>query len=205
MPGMRTPALLPHSGSARGSVSLSNIVLWLLRLFHDVHRPVPIHTKRKAERGKLRIVELRPSGQGKVAMSNILIGTASWTDKSLIASGRFYPAKCNSPEERLRYYASQFPLVEVDSSYYAMPKPEVAQLWAERTAPTFTFNIKAFPLLTGHQTPPAALPKDVAEALGPVEKRNLYYKDLPREITDELWRPYREGIEPLQRAGQMAS
>ena len=61
-------------------------------------------------------------------MSNILIGTASWTDKSLIASGRFYPPKCNTPEERLRYYASQFPLVEVDSSYYALPKPEVAEL-----------------------------------------------------------------------------
>jgi uncharacterized protein DUF72 len=38
----------------------------------------------------------------------------------LIASGRFYPPKCNTPEERLRYCASQFPLVEVDSSYYAM-------------------------------------------------------------------------------------
>src|SRR5256712_6800780 len=138
-------------------------------------------------------------------MSDILIGTASWTDKSLIASGRFYPAKCNSPEERLRYYASQFPLVEVDSSYYAMPKPEVAQLWAERTPPTFTFNIKAFRLFTGHQTSPAALPKDVAEALGPVEKRNLYYKDLPREITDELWRQYRERIEPLKRSGKLTA
>jgi len=68
-------------------------------------------------------------------MSNILIGTASWTDKSLITSGRFYPPKCSTPEDRLRYYSSQFPLVEVDSSYYAMPKPEVAQLWAERTPP----------------------------------------------------------------------
>ena len=48
-------------------------------------------------------------------MGKILIGTASWTDKSLITSGRFYPPKCNSPEERLRYYASQFPLFEVDS------------------------------------------------------------------------------------------
>ena len=70
-------------------------------------------------------------------MSSILIGTASWTDKSLIASGRFYPPKRNTPEERLRYYSSQFPLVEVDSSYYALPKPEVAELWAKRTPPDF--------------------------------------------------------------------
>jgi uncharacterized protein YecE (DUF72 family) len=137
-------------------------------------------------------------------MSNILIGTASWTDKSLIASRRFYPPKVNTPEERLRYYASQFPLVEVDSSYYALPKPEVAELWAKRTPPDFTFNIKAFRLFTGHQTSPAALPTDIAEAFGPVEKKNLYYKDLPRELTDEMWRQYREGIEPLRRSGKLA-
>src|SRR5260370_29398318 len=86
-----------------------------------------------------------------------------------------------------------------------MAKPEVAQLWVERTPPTFTFNIKAFRLFTGHQTSAAALPKEVAEALGPVEKRNLYYKDLPREITDEMWRQYREGIEPLKRSGKLAA
>ncbi|TMH01781.1 MAG: DUF72 domain-containing protein [Betaproteobacteria bacterium] len=138
-------------------------------------------------------------------MGRILVGTASWTDKTLIASGRFYPPKCNSPEDRLRYYASQFPMVEVDSSYYAMPTPEVAHLWAERTPPGFLFNIKAFRLFTGHQTSPAVLPKDVAAALGPIGKKNVYYKDLPREITDEMWRLYREGIAPLQRAGKLVA
>ena len=53
------------------------------------------------------------------------------------------------PEERLRYYASQFPLVEVDSSYYAMPKPEVAELWAKRTPPDFTFNITGIQFKNG--------------------------------------------------------
>ncbi|HEY1458787.1 MAG TPA: DUF72 domain-containing protein [Casimicrobiaceae bacterium] len=138
-------------------------------------------------------------------MSRILIGTASWTDKSLIASGRFYPPKCNSPEDRLRYYASQFPLVEIDSSYYAMPAPQVAQLWAERTPPDFTFNIKAFRLFTGHQTSPGALPKDLAEALGPVKGRHLYYKDLPAEITAEMWMRFREGIAPLRLSGKLAA
>ena len=137
--------------------------------------------------------------------SKILIGTASWTDKSLIASGRFYPAKCSTPEARLRYYSSQFPLVEVDSSYYAMPSPQVAQLWAERTPPDFTFNIKAFRLFTGHQTSPAALPKDVALALGPVPTRNVYYKDVPKELTDELWRQFREALVPLTHAGKLAA
>ncbi|SRR6266478_10219858 len=91
---------------------------------------------------------------------------------SLIASGRFYPPKSNTPEDRLCYYASRFPLVEVDSSYYAMPKPEVAQLWTERTPQDFTFNMKAFRLFTGDQTSTAALPKDIAAPPAPVSVTN---------------------------------
>jgi len=123
-------------------------------------------------------------------MNRILVGTASSTDKSLIASGRCYPPKCNPPEDRLRYYESQFPLVEVDSSYCAMPAPQVAQLWAERTPPGFKFNVKALRLFTGHQTSPAASPKDIATTLGPQAKKNVYYKDLPPELTDEMLRRY---------------
>ena len=66
-----------------------------------------------------------------------LVGTASWTDKTLIDCGRFYPADCKTPEARLRFYASNFPLVEVDSSYYAIPVPATAQLWVERTPDDF--------------------------------------------------------------------
>ena len=85
-------------------------------------------------------------------MTRILIGSASWTDKTLLECGRFYPADCKTAEARLRFYASQFPLVEVDSSYYAIPVPQTAQLWAERTPSNFVFNVKAFRLFTGHQT-----------------------------------------------------
>ena len=65
-------------------------------------------------------------------MPRILVGTASWTDQSLIKTGRFYPKGYTSAEERLRYYARQFPMVEVDSSYYAMPSARNSELWAER-------------------------------------------------------------------------
>ena len=34
----------------------------------------------------------------------IQVGTASWTDKSLIASKRFYPRGWNTAEARLKYY-----------------------------------------------------------------------------------------------------
>src|SRR5262245_54258184 len=138
-------------------------------------------------------------------MSDIRIGTASWTDKSLIDSGRFYPREAKSAEARLRYYAAQFPIVEVDSSYYAMPSPEVSRLWAERTPEDFLFNVKAFRLFTGHQTAPAALPKDVREALGPIDKKNVYYKDVPGQIRAEVWSRFREAIEPLRMAGKLGA
>lgn len=137
---------------------------------------------------------------------NIQIGTASWTDKSLIASKRFYPKGCTSPEDRLRFYARVFPVVEVDSRYYALPSHSNAEKWVERTPDNFTFNIKAFRIFTGHQTPKEALPKDIAHALAAHfnAKRNLYYKDTPEEVRDELWRRYEDGIRPLHEAGKLA-
>lgn len=95
----------------------------------------------------------------------IATGTASWTDPTLIASKRFYPSGCTSAEARLRFYATQFPLVEVDSSYYAMPSASNSVLWAERPPAHFTFNIRAFRLFTGHQTDRAKLPTDIQAAL----------------------------------------
>jgi len=133
----------------------------------------------------------------------ILVGTASWTDKTLIACGRFYPKDAKTAEARLRYYASQFPLVEVDSSYYAMPAPATAQLWAERTPSGFTMNVKAFRLFTGHQTSPEVLHRDIQQALPVSDKGKLHYKDMPAEIRDELWRRFKEALAPLRAAGKL--
>ena len=91
---------------------------------------------------------------------SVLVGTCSWTDKTLIACKRFYPPGCSTAEARLRFYASQFPLVEVDSSYYAMPSVDNSMRWVERTPADFVFNIKAFRLLTNHPTQLLMLPKD---------------------------------------------
>ncbi len=138
-------------------------------------------------------------------MDNFRVGTASWTDKSLIDCGRFYPRKTMSAEDRLRFYASQFPLVEVDSSYYAIPSPSNAQLWAERTPEGFEFNVKAFRLFTGHQTPPNVLHKDIQQALGPRPPQVLYYRQLPPEIRDELWRRFLQALAPLREAGKLTA
>ena len=139
-------------------------------------------------------------------MGNILIGSASWTDKTLIDCGRFYPPQAKSAEARLRYYASQFPIVEVDSSYYGMPTPSNAQLWVERTPDDFVFNVKAFRLFTGHQTSPTVLHKDIRLALGgEAAPKVMYYRNTPPEIRDELWRRFSEALEPLRQAGKLGA
>jgi uncharacterized protein YecE (DUF72 family) len=138
-------------------------------------------------------------------MGEILVGTCSWTDRTLIESGRFYPTSARSAEARLQYYASQFPIVEVDSSYYALPSERTSTLWIERTAARFLFDIKAFRVFTQHSTPLSALPKDVREAIPAAlkEKTNLYSRDLPGELIDELWNRFERALLPLDSAGKL--
>ena len=70
------------------------------------------------------------------ARMKVLVGTASWSSKSLVASKKFYPKEASTPEGCLRFDATQLPLVEVDTSYYAIPLAQTAQAWADRTPAT---------------------------------------------------------------------
>ncbi|HEX3713284.1 MAG TPA: DUF72 domain-containing protein [Trebonia sp.] len=137
-------------------------------------------------------------------MGEIRVGTAGWTDKSLIEAG-WYPAGSGNPEKRLRYYATQFPLVEVDSAYYALPSEQTATAWAERTPDGFTFNIKAFSLFTQHPTPVKALPTDLREAAGKAGKQRVYLKDVDPEVTGQAWDRFLAALEPLRSAGKLGA
>lgn len=107
--------------------------------------------------------------------AQIHCGTCGWTDRTLIQSG-FYPAEVKSATDRLGYYAQQFSLVEVDSTYYAPPSRRNCELWAERTPAGFTFNIKAYGLLTHHAVDIRTLPQSVRAALpaAALGKRRVY-------------------------------
>ena len=138
-------------------------------------------------------------------MGDILIGTCSWTDPTLIESGRFYPSPSLSAEARLRYYASQFPIVEVDSPYYALPSERTSGLWVKRTGDNFIFDIKAFRLFTQHPTSPASLPRDIRQALPPKigDKNSLYYRDLPEDLLQETWHRFQQALLPLDSSGKL--
>jgi uncharacterized protein YecE (DUF72 family) len=138
-------------------------------------------------------------------MGEVLAGTASWTDPTLLKSGRFYPPEAKTPEQRLRFYASQFPVVELDSSFYALPSFSNSVLWAARTPEHFVFDIKLFRVFTLHQTPLKSLPEDLREEVKGLANKagNIYYRDLPAQVKDDLWRRFLEGLSPLKAAGKL--
>jgi uncharacterized protein YecE (DUF72 family) len=140
------------------------------------------------------------AGRGGLdGVGEIRVGTASWTDKTLLASG-WYPASANTAEKRLAYYARKFPLVEVDATYYAPPAEQTAALWAQRTPAGFTFNIKAFSLLTGHPSKVSALPTDLRPD---TDKKNVYPKDLPAQDYEDLWSRFLSALDPLVAADKL--
>jgi uncharacterized protein YecE (DUF72 family) len=134
-------------------------------------------------------------------VGRILVGTASWTDKTLLASG-WYPDDADTAERRLAYYAAQFPLVEVDATYYTPPNERNSELWSARTPDGFTFDVKAYGLLTQHPVRTASLYKDLRPQ---TDKKNLYLKDLDDAVVDEVWERFLSALEPLHRSGRLGS
>ncbi|GAC1699370.1 MAG: DUF72 domain-containing protein [Candidatus Limnocylindrales bacterium] len=139
--------------------------------------------------------------------TTIRTGTCSWTDPTLIASGWYPEGIAKKAEGRLRYYAQRFDLVENDASYYALPDPKQAAVWAGRTPSGFTMDFKAFATMTTHPTDPGRLPKDVraelpAEALA---KPRLYPKDFPPAVRDDLFARFWVALEPLRSAGKLGA
>lgn len=135
------------------------------------------------------------------------VGCASWLDRSLIESRRFYPRPHMSPEARLRFYARFFDCVEVNATYYALPSPRNAQLWAARTPPGFLFHMKAYSLMTGHHPRADTLPADLAVMLSegaPRGRRGEVDRDaFPPRALDRCFELFRAGAAPLAEAGKL--
>lgn len=139
------------------------------------------------------------------AAHEIRVGTASWTDPTMVRGGVFYPRGTSTAEQRLRYYADEFSVVEVDSSYYSLPERANAHLWAERTPAQFSFHVKAHALMTGQPTEVARLPEDFVVLLpaSVARQKKIYAKDLPTELNDALWTHFVDALSPLHEAGKL--
>ena len=111
----------------------------------------------------------------------IAVGTCNWADHT-----DFYPEELEHgrrQRDKLTYYASIFPIVEIDTTFYGIPRPQVVEGWVERTPDDFRFNIKAYRSLTGHER----------------EDR------IPRRPTLEEERDFMAALMPLRSSGKLVA
>jgi uncharacterized protein YecE (DUF72 family) len=111
----------------------------------------------------------------------ILVGTCNWADHD-----GFYPAgmeKGPRQKDRLSFYARYFPVVEVDTTFYGIPKPSVVEGWLGRTPPDFLFTVKAYRSLTRHERE----------------------QGIPRSPTAEEERDFAAALRPLREAGRLSA
>lgn len=78
-------------------------------------------------------------------MMNIYVGTSGFGHKEW--KGKFYPEKI-SPKEMLRFYAERLNTVEINNTFYHMPKESVLLSWAEQVPRDFVFALKAPQVIT---------------------------------------------------------
>lgn len=132
----------------------------------------------------------------------IRIGTCSWADRGLVASG-WYPPSARTAAARLAFYGAAFDTVEVDSTFYAIPEQASAFRWAARTPPGFLFNVKAWGLFTWHSVKYETLPEWVRHEIPRPESGRLDFHGLPRELLPVLWKRFTSALEPLRTMERM--
>ena len=131
------------------------------------------------------------------------VGTASWTDPTLIKSDLFYPSSVCTPEDRLHYYANRFNTVEVDSTYYALPVERNAILWVERIARDFLFNVKAYALMTQHPTEISRMPKQLRDMLTVAQRQAPRLQRPLSEVLNRAFQMFWSASEPLRKVGKL--
>jgi uncharacterized protein YecE (DUF72 family) len=90
----------------------------------------------------------------------IRVGTSSWADPGFVKE--WYPPKLPA-KERLPWYAQRFELVELNSSFYAVPDRSTVHGWVEVTPPGFTFDVKLHRALSRHSAQVDSLPPDLRD------------------------------------------
>src|SRR5262249_42624732 len=131
--------------------------------------------------------------------SKIFVGTASWSDPGFVE--RWYPPKMTAAD-RLAWYAQHFELVEVNSSFYAIPDRRMVERWCHSTPDEFTFDVKVHKLLSRHSAAGKSLSPNLqrsaeADANGKVK---LSAKT-ERAVLDEVLR----SVEPMRTMGKFGA
>ncbi|WP_409302525.1 DUF72 domain-containing protein [Peribacillus sp. SCS-155] len=105
----------------------------------------------------------------------IYIGVTGWGDHDSL-----YPDKI-APRDKLKEYGANFPIVEVDSAFYAIQPKRNVEKWVRDTPEGFKFIVKAYQGMTGHQR-----------------------GQIPFENRQEMFDAFKDSLLPYQEAGKLA-
>lgn len=105
----------------------------------------------------------------------IYIGVTGWRDHHSLYSAHV------KGKDRLPEYSGHFPVVEVDSSFYAVQPIRNAQKWVSETGRNFRFVVKAYQGMTGHQR-----------------------SSQPFDTRADMFQAFKESLQPYEEVGKLA-
>lgn len=111
----------------------------------------------------------------EVGEEMIYVGCTSWGDHPSLYS------EVTTARDKLFDYSGHFPVVEVDTSFYAIPNAVTVQKWCDETPENFKFIVKAYQGMTGH-----------------------LQEDLPYETKNDMYDAFRECLQTFERNGKLA-
>ena len=135
----------------------------------------------------------------KVA-ANIRVGTASWSESEFVKA-EWYP-KGLPVNQQLGFYSERFDLVELNSSFYALPKAAMCERWARITPDGFLFDVKCFRLLSRHATKADVLPQDLRAETEVTDRGNVV---LTPELEHAVAARFLDEPKPLEGAGKLGA
>jgi uncharacterized protein YecE (DUF72 family) len=129
-------------------------------------------------------------------MGEIRIGTASWTDPGFVED--WYPKDLRA-EERLGWYAEHFDLVEINSTFYALPALSSVKRWCEQTPEGFLFDVKLPKVLSRHSMQVKFLPSELRERVETQKGVIKLTESTERLVAKRLLQLF----EPMREAGKL--
>ena len=134
--------------------------------------------------------------------AELRIGTSGWNYPSGRGTwnGVFYPPSRGRAKgfDELSFYAEHFNTVEVNSTFYGQPRPEVSRAWAERTHAAFEFSVKLYQKFTHPKMYKERVTNSVAveaAAMGDGDWLEAITKPNQADLDE-----FRRGIDPLASA-----
>jgi uncharacterized protein YecE (DUF72 family) len=137
------------------------------------------------------------------------IGTSGWNYPTGRGTwnGIFYPPARGRPKrfDELAFYANHFNTVEVNSTFYGQPRPDVCRGWAERTPAGFEFSVKLYQKFTHPKMYKARVAGALAPAMSATGESDRDWLDAIASPNSADLDEFRRGIDPLANAGKLGA